>query len=224
MIATGRFLVNTHVHAQRHAFKFKDRGIKPAFSTLAEGMPDVEAYDNSPRLLHDMERYGVDMCVLMTAFAMTDEVDEEIVKAHPEKFVALAGVTRYQKELRQGKAAWSVKTLCEEYDRLLSTGLYVGVGEFVPRDPSRKKPYSWQERFEELCQVMEIVRKHKSLMTYHTGTLSGYGGAKGEIGRGLLQRARQSAPGPRLGHRIPRRANHHGACWHIGLVVREIHG
>jgi predicted TIM-barrel fold metal-dependent hydrolase len=185
MIATGRFLVNTHVHAQRHAFKFKERGIKPAFATLAEGMPDVEAYDNSPRLLYDMERYNVDMCVLMTAFAMTDEVDVEIVQAHPNKFVALAGVTQYMKDVRAGKITWSVDGMVAEYDRLLGTGLFVGVGEFIPRDPFRKKPYTWEERFEHICKVMEVVRKHKKVMTYHTGTLSGYGGMRSEIGRWL---------------------------------------
>ena len=79
-IATGRFLLDTHVHAQRHAFKFKERGIKPSYSTLAEGMADVDVYDNSPRLLYDMERYGVDMCVLIPAFGMTDELNAEIVK------------------------------------------------------------------------------------------------------------------------------------------------
>lgn len=74
-IARGRFVIDTHVHAQRHAFKFKERGIKPDYATLATGMPDVEVYDNTPRLLYDMERYGVDMCVIMPAFGMTDEVE-----------------------------------------------------------------------------------------------------------------------------------------------------
>ncbi len=54
-LAKGRFIIDTHVHAQRHAFKFKKRGIKPGFRALAEGMPDVEVYDNTPRLLYDME-------------------------------------------------------------------------------------------------------------------------------------------------------------------------
>ncbi len=197
MIAVGRFLVNTHVHAQRHAFKFRERGIKPDFATLAEGMPDVEAYDNSARLLYDMERYDVDMCIIMPAFAMTDEIDAEIVKARPEKFVALCGVTGYLRDMRQGKAKWSVASMCAEYNRLLSTGSYVGIGEFVPRDPFRSRPYSWEERFDELCQVMEVARKHKAVMTFHTGSLSGYGGAKGEIGRGLSS---NELGNPRLAH------------------------
>ncbi|MBW1801943.1 MAG: hypothetical protein JRJ85_14565, partial [Deltaproteobacteria bacterium] len=88
-LARGRFVVDTHVHAQRHAFKFKDRGIKPDWAKLAEGMPDADVYDNTERLLYDMARYQVDMCVIMPAFGMTDELNAEIVKAHPDKFVAL---------------------------------------------------------------------------------------------------------------------------------------
>jgi hypothetical protein len=34
----GRFVVDTHVHAQRHAFKFQERGIDPNYANLTEGM------------------------------------------------------------------------------------------------------------------------------------------------------------------------------------------
>ena len=78
----GRFVVDTHVHAQRYAFKFQERGIDPNYATLAEGMssdPEVVIYDNSARMLYDMERYGVDMCIISTAFGMTDEINQEIM-------------------------------------------------------------------------------------------------------------------------------------------------
>ena len=183
-LATGRFIIDTHVHAQRHAFKWKERGIKPNWAKLAEGMPQAEAYDNSPRLLYDMEIYGVNMCVIMPAFGMTDEIDAEIVKAHPDKFVSLCGGTAYLKKVREGTVKYSIEGLCEELDRLLSTGLYVGLGEGTlgGRVP-REKPLPWAERFEEISQMMEVARKHKVVVTYHTGTLSGYAGARG-IGTG----------------------------------------
>jgi hypothetical protein len=34
-------------------------------------------YDNSARLLYDMECYGVDMCIISPAFGMTDEINQE---------------------------------------------------------------------------------------------------------------------------------------------------
>jgi len=33
----------------------QERGIKPSFSMLAEGMPEVEVYENTRRLPYDME-------------------------------------------------------------------------------------------------------------------------------------------------------------------------
>jgi len=185
MIARGRFVVDTHVHAQRHAFKFRERGIKPDFKTLAEGMPEVDVYDNTPRLLYDMERYHVDMCVILPAFGMTDELNGQIVKAHPDEFVAFCSATSYAAKARRGEVTWSVKGVCEELDRLLGTGLYVGIGEGIPRDYTRRRPQAWEERFEEICQIMEVARKHKAVVGYHTGTLSGYGGARRELGLGL---------------------------------------
>ena len=82
-IARGRFLIDTHVHAQRHAVKLRERGIKPTFDTLATEMrwgSNVVLYDNTPRLLYDMDRYGVDMCVIMPGMGMSDELNLVIVK------------------------------------------------------------------------------------------------------------------------------------------------
>ena len=62
-IARGRFVIDTHVHAQRHAVKWKERGIKPSYSELAAQMRwsnEIEVYENTGRLLYDMERYGVE--------------------------------------------------------------------------------------------------------------------------------------------------------------------
>jgi len=73
-IPCARFIVDTHVHAQRHAAKFKERGVKPDFTTLSKEMGLADTYDNSPCLPYDMERYGVDMCVLQSAFGMTNEL------------------------------------------------------------------------------------------------------------------------------------------------------
>ena len=183
-IARGRFIIDTHVHAQRHAFKFKERGIKPDWKTLAEGMPDVGVYDNTPRLLYDMERYGVDMCVIMPAFGMTDELNTEIIKARPDKFVSLCSGTAYMKKVRNGEVKWSIEGHCEELEKLLSTGLYVGIGEGMPGAMIDREPISWNERFKEICQIMEIAQKYKVAVSYHTGTITGYAGAV-RVGRVL---------------------------------------
>jgi len=187
-LAKGRFIVDTHVHAQRHAFKFKERGIKPDFRALAEGMPDVEVYDNSPRLLYDMQIYGVSMCVLISAFGMTDELNAEIVANHPDKFVAVCRGDRYLRKVRRGETEWNVTELCRVLDELLSSGNYCGIGESIPVNPKQQKLQPWEQRFEEICQIMEVARKHKVPVGYHTGLITGYGVSGWGIGQALGER------------------------------------
>lgn len=184
-LARGIFVVDTHVHAQRHAFKFKERGIKPDYATLAEGMAKVEVYDNSPRLLYHMDRYGVDVAVIQPAFGMTNELNLEIVRQHPDRFVALCNPVRTAHRAIRGEAEWTIEAACQELDELLSTGLFVGIGEGLARNPRPKRRITWEERFEQICAIMEVARKYKVPVSYHTGTVSGYAGAKASSGTGL---------------------------------------
>ena len=177
-IARGIFVVDTHVHAQRHAFKFKQTGVKPDFATLAEGMPLAEVYDNSDRLLYHMERYGVDMRVIQPAFGMTNKLNTEIANRYPDKFIAMCNAVETERKALRGEQPWTVEAACKEIDELLNTGLYrAGIGEGLTCDPVPKGVISWSERFEQICQIMDIARKHAAVVGYHTGTLSGYAGA-----------------------------------------------
>src|SRR5574340_118427 len=102
-MAIGIFVVDSHVHGQRHAFRFKERGIKPDYATLAMGMPsaEVEVYDNSPRLLYHMERYQVDVAILIASFGMTNELNVEMMDKHPGKFMALCNAVATQHRARR---------------------------------------------------------------------------------------------------------------------------
>jgi len=176
-IARGRFVVDTHVHAQRHAAKFRERGIKPDFLALAKEMSLMGTYDNSARLLYDMERYGVDMCVLQPAFGMSNELNAELVKKYPDKFVAMCNAVETRNKALRGEAEWTAEAAAKEIDELLGTGLYqAGIGEGIPCNPAPKKVITWPERFDEICQIMDVAQKHKVLVSYHTGTISGYAG------------------------------------------------
>ena len=174
-IPRARFIIDTHVHAQRHAAKFKDRGVKPDFTTLSKEMRLVETYDNSPRLLYDMERYGVDMCILQPAFGMTNELNSEIAAKYPGKFLAMCHPVGTMKKAVKGEADWSPEAAADELDRLLGTGLYkAGIGEGFPRNPTPKTMMSWPERLDELRLYMKVARKHKVPVSYHTGAVTGY--------------------------------------------------
>ena len=144
----GRFIVETHAHAQRVA---AGPAVKEAMSkaaaegrklnpwrVLGESMPGLIPYDNTERLFYDMESYGVDMAVLLPAFGMTDELNAELVARHPGKFVAEYGAMGYAKACRRGDIEWSIDTLVEDIRAALSTGSYVGLGEVRPTSRCRR--------------------------------------------------------------------------------------
>jgi len=175
----GRFIVDAHVHAQRFAAgaelkKLQGDSKRARYTDLARVMRALEPYDNSPRLLYDMGRYGVDMCVLLPAFGMTNELNLELVEKHPDRFVAVCSAMKTQKKAVRGEAAWTAEAAAAEIDELLSTGKFVGIGEGMPADASRRKTISQTERLDQIRPVMEVARKHKTVAHVHTGVIMGY--------------------------------------------------
>ncbi len=198
-IAKGRFVIDTHVHAQRAAIKWQDRGLKPDWVALSKLRAESQAYDNTPRLLYDMERYGVDMCVLNPY--LDPAIDIDIVKRYPNKFVLMYGGAFYAQKVKSGAEKWSIEGLCKDLDEQLSTGLYVGIGEGMPgANPNhdRNKVVDWGERFADICQIMEVAQKHKVTVGWHTGGSSGYAGAARQLG----SRSMGEAGNPLLAHDV----------------------
>ena len=181
-IARGIFVVDTHVHAVRIAMKFKERGVEPTYEGVFSGMggraAEASYYDNSERLLYHMDRYGVDMAVIMSLGGAT-EVLIDILKKHPDRFVGRGSPTGLARKVRTGEAEWSIEEYCKELDEFLATGLFQGgIGEGMPGNPTQQE-ITWRQRYQEICQIMEVARKHKVPVSWHTpmGTLSGYAGA-----------------------------------------------
>ena len=200
-LAKGIFVVDTHVHAQRHAFRFKEKGVKPEFKTLAGGMHKIEAYDNSDRILYFMDRYNIDVAVLKSSFGMTNEINVEIIKKHPDRFAAFCTDMKTQQKCRRGEEPWSIEAAVREIDECLSSGNFVGIGEGFPRDRDPKqKRISWDERFDQICQIMELARKYKVVASYHTGFTSGYA-AEPELAM-RQGRCDDDRANPMLAHRV----------------------
>jgi predicted TIM-barrel fold metal-dependent hydrolase len=190
MVKMGRFVVDTHVHAQRTVAgpalrkKAEQAGESPkkklSYRALAETLREVTAYDNSERLLFDMDTYGVDMCIIRPTMTlgMTNELNLAIVDKNPGKFAALCTPRNTFERALRGEIKWSIDEACSELDKLLSTGKYVGIGEGMPIDPmvltGKKREPSRQERIGDMLQAMEVARKHKVPIYYHTGHTMGY--------------------------------------------------
>ncbi|MBW1944051.1 MAG: amidohydrolase [Deltaproteobacteria bacterium] len=179
----GRFVIDTHVHVQRHAAgpEFKKLGLKDPkkiqYKDLAKVMRAMTTYDNSKRLMYDMECYDVDMCILCSAFGMNNDINVELVEKYPEKFRALAFARETADKAIAGEIEWTMEAAVEELDRLLSTGKFIGVGEGMPSNPGGMtggKTYTQTDRMDELRLVMDLARKHKVPVRVHSGTPMGY--------------------------------------------------
>jgi predicted TIM-barrel fold metal-dependent hydrolase len=181
-IAKGRFIVDTHVHPGRHAIKWKKRGIKPDFRSLVKEMGFSEAFDNSGRLLYDMDLYGLNMAVLQPApmLGMGNDLNAKLVKEHPDRFIAMCSDFHTCQKALRGEQPWSVEAAVDEVDEALSTGRFKGgIGEGIPHDPNRHEFVSIDERFEEVCAFMNLARRHGVPVNFHAGVNVGYGGGGG---------------------------------------------
>ena len=154
----GIFMVDNHVYAV-------------AGPTAPKGV------DPESRLLYHMDKYGVDVCVLKGVYPLEvdkNKLNADIVKNHPDRFVALCtDVMTHRKEI-SGEVPWNIDNAVKELDELMSTGLYAGIGEGFPRDRNVRKPLvSWDERLEQICKVLEVCRKYKCPLHYITGVALG---------------------------------------------------
>lgn len=179
----GLFIVDTHVHAQRHAARSK-LGDSQDYGDLGRAIQQVDAYDNSPRLLYHMECYGVDMCVIEPAFGMSNEINVDLVKRYPDKFVAncQAGTKHTRDKVESGELEWNIKTVLDELDELLKTGNFVGIGEGIPAG----KAISVEDGYpvyndehtliREMMMICDLARSYNVPVRYHCGTNVGYEG------------------------------------------------
>ncbi|WP_336365235.1 amidohydrolase family protein [Halalkalicoccus salilacus] len=140
---------------------------------------DVIVFDNSERLLEDMDTYNVDMCILLSAFGMTNEINHQIIKHNPGKFVAAAAPVQTKKRALRGEEAWTWEAACEELDEWLSKDGFVMTGEGIRGDPTRKEPIEWSQRKDHIRQVFDVAADHNVPVRWHTGYVSGYGGSHG---------------------------------------------
>lgn len=174
----GRFIVDTHVHSQRHAVGASLKGSKD-YKDLAGAMFQVEAYDNSPRLLYDMECYGVDMCITEPFFGMTNETNLAQKKKYPDKFAVNCSAQRTRLKALHGEE-YNVDDAVQELDELLGTGEYVGIGEGSPiTQPKKVGGYMEfpddRTIIRDMMKTLDICRKHKVPFRYHAGAPGGYG-------------------------------------------------
>jgi len=132
----------------------------------------VKPYDNSALTLYDMERYGVDMAVLLPSFlGTTNESQTKIVKKHPSKFRACCSDQTTRLNAVLGKKEWTFDAAIREVDDALASGNYVGIGEFSPGQNARReagKPHpGLEERRDEFNQLCDLAVRYDVPLHFH---------------------------------------------------------
>ncbi|MCL2122338.1 MAG: hypothetical protein FWH28_08840, partial [Clostridiales bacterium] len=107
--------------------------------------------DHSEMLLYHMQKYGVDMCVLKPTVGMSNQVNADIVKRHPDKFIAVCNDEQTQIRSQKGEEKWNIEAAAKEIDAWMATGQFKGIGEGLARDRTKKKKLiPWDERLDQI--------------------------------------------------------------------------
>ena len=172
----ARFVVDTHCHITTLYQPATDAGWEQVERQEWTGLNDELApFDNCHLTMYDMDRYGVDMAVLLPSIVGTlNETQAKLVKRFPERFRACCSDQRTVLRAKQGKAPWTLKAALEEVEEALKTGWFVGIGEFPPGSyarslqlPGAEGKTGLAERLEEWDAVCELAVKYNVPVLCH---------------------------------------------------------
>ena len=178
MRSIARFIVDTHCHistlyqpATEEGWKMVEKG---EWTGLVE---ELEHYDNSALTIYDMDRYGVNMAILLPSITgTTNENQAKIVKKHPDRFRACCSDQTTVLNAKRGKAPWTFKAALKEVDKALGSGNHVGIGEFPPgsfarsiQAPGAEGKVSFEERVDEWAALCELGVKYDVPVYNHDG-------------------------------------------------------
>ena len=167
----ARFVVDTHTHITTLYQPKGHKGLLPPDKMkdwVGLGGGEIEPFDNSPLCLYDMERYGIDMCLLKpSVLGTTNEMQAMLVDKHPDKFRAFCADQTLKLKAWRGEAKWTLDAAAEEVEAALKTGKFIGIGEFVPRNPDRTRIYTFEERLNEYRTFAELAQKYGVTVDFH---------------------------------------------------------
>jgi predicted TIM-barrel fold metal-dependent hydrolase len=115
-----------------------------------------------------MERYGIDMGVLLPSIVgTTNEMQAMLVDKYPDKFRACCADQKLKIKVARGETKWTLEAALEEVETALKTGKFVGIGEFVPANPDPKHVYTFRERLDEYRTFCNLAAKYKVAIHFH---------------------------------------------------------
>lgn len=165
----ARFVVDTHMHITTLYQPATEEGWEQVANYEWTGLNnEVEPFDNCFLSMYDMDRYGVDMGILLTSIVgTTNETQAKLVKRFPDRFRACCCDQKTLLKAKRGEAAWSMKAALAEIEDALKTGWFVGIGEFGPgayarvlKLPGALDKVTMEQRVDEWNAICELGVKY----------------------------------------------------------------
>jgi hypothetical protein len=165
----ARLVVDTHCHITTLYQPGTKAGWEKVEREEWNGLQDeLQPFDNCYLTMYDMERYGVDMAVLLPSIPGTlNETQAKLVKRFPDKFRACCSDQMTVLQAVRGNAPWTFKAALAEVEDALKTGWFVGIGEFAPGSsarnlqlPGAEGKVSFEQRVEEWAALCELGIKY----------------------------------------------------------------
>ena len=167
-----RFIIDAHVHAQRWSPGLLKRGEPFTYPALEHAIMADRPWDNSRALLQDMDRLGISMAVLNTAFNQRNEMILAQVQRYPDRFVGFTGPVDTLRKAYLGEAKFDAEKAAAECDYWLSKPGFVGIGELVSVLPDPDLDVPIDENLRKMIPIMEVARKHHVPILIHSGCIS----------------------------------------------------
>ena len=133
----ARFAVDTHMHISTLYMPAKDNEVSQQMweDGVWNGLTwEVEHHDNDKIAIYDMDRYGIDMAILLPSIpGTTNEHQAALVDKYPDRLRACCSDQTTRMLICQGRLDdWKFQMSLDEVEAALKTGKYVGIGEFSP--------------------------------------------------------------------------------------------
>lgn len=165
----ARFVVDTHCHITTLYQPATQEGWDKVEAEEWSGLEyELDPFDNSALTLYDMDRYGVDMAILLPSIpGTTNESQAKLVKKYPHKFRACCCDQMTVLKAIRGEQQYTFEAAMKEVEDALKTGLFVGIGEFAPGSsahhrqlPGFEGNVSFEQRLEEWAATCELAIKY----------------------------------------------------------------
>ena len=174
MRSIARFVVDTHSHISTLYQPKGDKSEQLRKEGKWDGMAhEVEAFYNSALALYDMDRYGVDMAILLPSMCGTfNETQVKLMNKYPDRFRACCSDQMVATKVLRGEIKdWTIQTSLDEVEAALKTGNFVGIGEFAPglnvyRYGLAPAP-DFQQRLEEWGAICDLAVKYDVPVHFH---------------------------------------------------------